>query len=69
MISTRALCRLVRAAMAVDVPAGMAELKSNGCWVHVDEYEKFCDQVTELHAALKQMKREGAKPDKKRRKR
>lgn len=66
MISTRALCRLVKAAMAVDVPAGMAELRSNGCWVHVDEYEKFCDQVTELHAAIRQMKKEGAKSAKRR---
>lgn len=69
MITTKTLVRLVKAAMAVDVPAGMAQLNSNGCWVHVDDYEKLCKQVGELHAALERLKKEGQSPKKKRVKR
>lgn len=65
MITDKTLKRFVRAAMAVDVPPGMAQLNSNGCWVHVDEYEKFCKQIGELHAALEKMKKEGETPKKK----
>lgn len=69
MITTKSLCRLVKAAMAVDVPAAMSELNAQGGWVYVKDYEKYGRQVSALHKSILQLKKEGAKPSKKRRKR
>lgn len=60
MITTndaKRLLSVLKAAEAVDLPAAVSELGSDGGWVYVKEYEKYGKQVQKLYAAVKRARR------------